>query len=77
MVTREEIDEYRRSNAGSTLVDDDEIRGAIIDDGCSEDYRQMFGQRSRREGWGNVENPTGKDRFKDELAFRRKMKLPN
>lgn len=28
-------------------------------------------------GWGNVENPTGKDRFKDELAFRRKMKLPN
>lgn len=77
MVTREEIDEYRRSNTGSTLADDDEIRGATIDDSCAEDYRQMLGQRSRREGWGNVENPTGKDRFKDELAFLRKMKLPN
>lgn len=48
-VTDADLAEYRKQHP-DTEDSDMEIRVALINDGCSEDYRRMFGQRSRREG---------------------------
>ena len=52
-VTEADLAQYRQQHPG-TEDGDEEIRAVLINDGCSEDYRRMFGQRSRREGWSNV-----------------------
>ena len=38
-----------------------------MDEVFAEDYRVMFGQRSRREGWGNAYDLTEKDGLPGEV----------
>ena len=74
-VTAADIDEYRKQHPEATDTDA-EIKDVLVDDGCSEDYRRMFGQRSRREHWNNVHDLTEKDQLPVEKAFRAARKLP-
>ena len=55
--TAADIDEYRKQHPDATETDA-EIKDVLIDDGCSEDYRCMFRQRSRREQWNNLHDLT-------------------
>ena len=59
-----------------TLDSDDEVRRFLTDEGCSEDYRLMFGQRSRREEWHCVDDPTAKHSLPAEVEFRKQWTLP-
>lgn len=45
----------------------EEIRNHLMDKVCAEDYRVMFGQRSRREGWDNANDLTEKDGLPGEV----------
>ena len=65
VVGEEKIPAFRQ-RPGNTPVSADEARAKLIDDSCAEDYRVMFGQRCRREKWGNIQAPTEKDEFPEE-----------
>lgn len=58
-----------------TLESDEETRYYLIDESCCEDYRQMFGQRSRREKWGKLEGFIDKDLLPGEEDFRVKWEF--
>ena len=55
--------------------EDAAVEDHLMNEKCADDYRLLFGQRSRREGWGNVDDPTEKDRLPTEVDFRAQRQL--
>ena len=63
-VTDEDVETFRTAHPDALDGDDDDdfIPRHLLDEGCAEGYRIMFGQRSRREDWNNVQDPTAPPR---------------
>ena len=50
---------------------------SLIDMQCASFYQSMFGQRSNRQNWNNVQDPTEKDNEPEESGFREQLGLPS
>lgn len=66
VVGEEKIPAFRQ-RPGNTPASADEARAKLMDDSCAEDYRVMFGQRCRREKWGNIQDRREKNEFPEEV----------
>ena len=73
-VHEDEIQHFRDTHSDSDWSDE-KVRDYLINATCEDDYTTMFGQRSYRGRWNNLQDPTIKDRLPVEAEFRQKFKL--
>ena len=73
-VAAADVASWRVANPDSQW-EDAAVEDHLMNEKCADDYRLLFGQRSRREDWGNVDDPTEKDRLPTEVDFRAQRQL--